>query len=215
MSDEFDTFRSEIENAKQQVNRNITALSTLSPEMRADAFARIERQFSEIDEQLVQLNESKIMWSAEDSNRANRYLSEVRNHISSLQSRYDSERKRLELFRGATTRHNLAGGGDSHREALLGQREIINEAGHELDMMKRAGADIEGAGKGILSEMDRQKEVGNRIDANLTRIDEGVDLGDEAMNRIISRERLKVIIVWVVVVLAIIGLCVFLYFVFR
>ena len=215
MSDEFDTFHSEIEAAKQQVSRMITGLSTISPEQRPEAFERIERQFSEINEQIEQLNESKIMWGSEYARRANSYLSEVRQQVSQLEDRYNSERRRLELFRGATQRHNLAGGGQSHREALLGQREIINEGGRELELMKQAGQDIENAGNGILDEFGRQREVVERIGGNLQRLNEGVDIGDQAMNRIISRERLKVIVVWIAVGLAIVGLCVFLYFVFR
>jgi hypothetical protein len=57
--------------------------------------------------------------------------------------------------------------------------------------------------------------VEGTIDGRLDRLGGDIRLGDKSMDRMISREKLKVILTWVVVGVVVIGLGVFLYFVFK
>jgi hypothetical protein len=155
------------------------------------------------------------MWDQSENAQAVRFVQEMNATARQLGDTFAHERSRTELFAGAITKSNLVGGSASQRESRVMQRQGINKGTELLQSVGQGLSDIEGAGKSVLMELGRQKEKEGQIEGRLEDIDGEVLDGNRTIGRMAWREKKKTIAIWVVVVLVIIGLGVFLYFVFK
>jgi hypothetical protein len=211
---EYQQYREDACRIRDALRRNILALSSVSPDKRQGLLAEIEPQFRELQEQVDLITEQKIMWDSTERDAATKFVQEIQTETRRLGEQYSIEKSRSDLFAGARM-SSLAGGSDSERAGLLQGRDKIGKQGENLRTIEREIRVIQGTAEGILGDLGDQRGKEAGIDDHVNTINHQIDTGNRAMSRIEWREKKKTIAIWVVVVLAIIGLSVFLYFVFK
>jgi hypothetical protein len=212
---EFDQARSDIIHVSDTLRSKLSALVNISADKRAPLESEIESLFRELTEQLDNINKQRIMWEPSENAQAVRFVQEMNATSRQLGDQFAHERGRGELFAGAITRGNLAGGSASQRESLILQRRGIEHGTEMLQSVGQALGDITGAGQSVILELGKQRETESSIGKRLDDIDGEVLEGDRTIGRMAWREKKKTIAVWVVVIIVILGLGVFLYFVFK
>jgi t-SNARE complex subunit (syntaxin) len=212
---EFEQARADALHVADTLRAKISTLSNIASDKRTSLVAEIENLFRELTEQLDSINKQRIMWDSSENAQATRFIQEMNATARQLGDQFSHERGRSELFAGAITKSNLAGGSTSQRESLVTQRQTIDKGSELLQSVGQGLSDITGAGQSVLMELGRQREKENQIGGRLEDLDSEVTDGNRTIGRMAWREKKKTIAIWVVVILVIIGLGVFLYFVFK
>jgi hypothetical protein len=212
---EFDQFRTDVRHLTETLRSKISTLTNISSDQRSSVMTEIENHFRELTEQLDSINKQRIMWDQSENAQAVRFVQEMNTIARQLGESFSHERDRSELFVGAITKTNLVGGSESQKETLVAQRQGIQKGTELIEEVSHGLSNIERAGTSVLIELGRQKETETQIEGKLDKIDEEVTDGNNSIQRMNWREKVKTIVLWVVVGFVIIGLSVFLYFVFQ
>jgi hypothetical protein len=212
MASEFLQFKQEYNRVRDSLGLKIDALSSLSSDKQALQSREIDNLLKELESTVDQIRQSRIMWEGSDLQESAKFLTQSDEEVRRLKSRYQTECSRASLFAGSTT---LEGGSRSQREGLLDQRREIDVSSQYVASIRQSAFDTDGTAQSILGNLGTQKEVEIGLSGKMDDLSGEVTTGDKIMSRIEYRERMKTIVIWIVVGLAIIGLGVFLYFVFK
>jgi hypothetical protein len=209
---EFQQYRDEAVRLRDSLRSKLVLLSSATPNKRAPLSAEIESLFRDVQVQLDLITNYKIMWDSAEIGAATKFVQETVAETRRLADQFAAEKGRSDLLEGA---RSLAGGGDSDRAGLLQGRRTIAQQAENLRAVHEGVEGIRTAGEGILEDLDRQKEAEGRIDDTLGTLGLEIDTGNRKVRRLEWGERKKTIAVWAVVIIALVGLAVFLYFVFK
>jgi hypothetical protein len=212
---EFEQARADAFHIVDALRAKISTLSNSASDKRTSLVDDIEKSFRELTEQLDSITKQRIMWDSSENAQATRFVQEMNATARQLGDQFAHERGRSELFAGAITKANLAGGSASQRESFVMQRQTIDKGSELLESVGQGLSDITSAGQSVLMEIGRQREKEHQIQGRIEDLDDEVTDGSRTIGRMAWREKKKTIAIWVVVILVIIGLGVFLYFVFK
>ena len=120
---------------------------------------------------------------------------------------------RSNLFAGAN--QNLGDDTQAARGNLVNQRDEIKRGDELISNLGRDVVSAIDSGSNALVELGRQNEVINHIDDNVGNINDEADIGKNFLTEMIGRDRRKVIILWIIVIIVLSLFIVFLYFVFE
>jgi hypothetical protein len=209
---EYQQYRDEAIRLRDSLRSKLLPLSCATPDKRPALIADIEPLFRDLQVQLDLITDQKIMWDSAEIGAATKFVQETLAETRRLADQFTIEKARSDLFQGA---HTLAGGSESERAALLQGREKIAGQGQNLADIHQGIQGIQTAGEGILEEIAKQKTAEGGISDSVDIIGVEIDSGNRKVKRLEWGERKKTIAIWAVVIFALIGLGVFLYFVFK
>jgi hypothetical protein len=213
MATEFQQYRDEYNRLRNSISPKIDTLDSLSADKQGQACTEIDNGIREMRSILDQTRQGRVMWEGSEVEESKRFITQSEAEIQRLQTRFSEQRDRGNLF--SRPAGALEGGSRSQRDELLAQRQGIEKSGEYVQSIRQMAHDTERSGHGILEELGNQKTTEIGLSGKMDDLSDGVAVGAKALSRIEARERMKTIIIWIVVGLAIVGLGVFLYFVFR
>lgn len=206
--------KDELEQIFNQLRNTVGELSRLPEAQRPGK----EQQFQELIEQansLIQdIEDNQMMWSPHEKSDASNYLKTAKNRLKAIDSDYKENQNRRDLMR-KTNEHALGGSSSDQQETLKDHREIFKQGQNlEMNLLGDLNEGIDGLNN-VTSELANQREVEFRVDGNLSELDTDVEKGQGLINKILCQQKKKTIAMWGVLILVLIGLCIFLYFVFK
>jgi hypothetical protein len=188
-------------------------LRTIASERRPDYFREIDSLFSRTHEQIQSISDQLVMWDSTEQAQARRLIAEANADLASLTETYNRAKARAELLPGP--RPDVSGGSASQRAGLLDQRQDIAKGTAMLGSVVEGLESIRDAGQGVREELAIQAQKERGIEGRLDVIDTETGIGNSIIGRMWRRERTKTVAIWILVIVVIIGLAVFLYFVFK
>lgn len=211
---EWDLSKQEMQSTVRKIGDLVGYLSTCPVDVRSEKCTEIEREFARFAELLEDVNGTKIMWNSAEQNDANSQIRKMEKDVENYRTQYTQEQKRFNLLGGAK-RVSFAGGSEAGKEALMAQRDLAAEGdrwNEDTNAVLRAAM---GNVVTAHEEFRRQAQVLANAGDKLGQIQDEKALAANKMNRIWWRERRKVLVIWIVVALLVVGLSVFCYYVFK
>jgi chromosome segregation ATPase len=210
---EFVQLRDDLLSLREELRASIRVLGSVPGDRRAESLRAIESQFGRAHEHVQSMNDQLVMWVNSEQFQARRFLAETNAELQSLSESYKRERSRSELFSGA--RADISGGSAEQRIGLIdGRREIERGTGMFVEVVQ--GLDgIKRAGQGIREEIAMQAGKERTMSGRVDELETEAGRGSNIISRMWLREKVRRAAVWIVVLFVMIGLGVFLYFVFR
>lgn len=207
--------KDELEQIFNQLRNTVGELSRLPEAQRPGK----EQQFQELIEQanvLIQdIEDNLMMWSTQEKSDATNYLKIAKSRLKAIESDYKENQNRKDLMRRANENSSLGASSSDQRVALANQREINTMTKNlEMNLLGDLNEGIDGLSN-VTNELANQREVEFRVDGNLSELDTDVEKGQGLINKILCQQKKKTIAMWGVLILVLIGLCIFLYFVFK
>jgi chromosome segregation ATPase len=212
MSEFFQT-RDEISALRDELRTKLRGLNLIPPERRPETLRDLDSLFSRTQEHVQAMSDQLVMWEGTDQNQARRFIAETNAELQSLSESYNRDKSRFSLLAGART--DISGGSAGQKTALLDTRRDIDRGAALLSDVVQSLDDIRDAGQGVREEIAMQAGKENLINGRIDSLDNESAIGRSIIGRMWRREKIRTAAIWIVVGVVIVGLGVFLYFVFR
>ena len=205
---EFEQTKSSIESFEQDIYNDLKNFENLPSEIRQQKIRHIEDSILSMEEYI----KDAMIASYTDANttQIQIYLKEKQKSLESLKTRYQNALQRQSLMSGV---HLNIKEGES--QIYIDQRKRVENMGNLNDSIISGMANALDIGNDVISEVDRQREVGESMQNHLDKGNITLDETESNLRRIRIRRIKKLIITWIVVILALAFVIVFFYFVFR